>query len=372
MLELKKIELSDKKWIDPLLKLSDYRGCEYNFTNNYVWSNIYGITVGRFQDFYVSKHGNEFVFPAGKGDTDALLSELKNYCDSTGIHVAGCGIKSEVAITHDYETGWALDGEADITWGIIKNGYESTSKAFFNAFMRKNIPADIIPYSEDFSKYKVICLNVPYLMDEALAEKIKDYVKNGGILISTYFTAVADKSDLCHLGGVPALGLSEVFGLRVDEQDSYESIPGKNSVNYNGKSYPLSLIAEVIRPSGAEALAEYESDYYKGTPAVTKHAYGKGTAYYIGFTPSYEFMEEFIADVAKEHSVLPTEGITAENGVHITLRSGDGEKYYFAVNYTDEEKKCTLSKALYNMADEKTESGEIVIEPRGVKIYSEK
>lgn len=69
---------------------------------------------------------------------------------------------------------------------------------------------------------------------------------------------------------------------------------------------------------------------------------------------------------------MPTEGITAENGVHITLRSGDGEKYYFAVNYTDEEKKCTLSKALYNMVDEKTESGEIVIAPRGVKIYSEK
>ena len=55
MLELKKIELSDKQWIDPLLKLSDFRGCEYNFTNNFVWSGVYNITVGRFQDFYVSK-----------------------------------------------------------------------------------------------------------------------------------------------------------------------------------------------------------------------------------------------------------------------------------------------------------------------------
>lgn len=62
MLELKKIELSDKQWIDPLLKLSDFRGCEYNFTNNFVWSGVYNITVGRFQDFYVSKHGNCFVF----------------------------------------------------------------------------------------------------------------------------------------------------------------------------------------------------------------------------------------------------------------------------------------------------------------------
>ena len=55
MLELKKIELSDKQWIDPLLKLSDFRGCEYNFTNNFVWSGVYNITVGRFQDFYVYK-----------------------------------------------------------------------------------------------------------------------------------------------------------------------------------------------------------------------------------------------------------------------------------------------------------------------------
>ena len=31
-----------------------------------------------------------------------------------------------------------------------------------------------------------------------------------------------------------------------------------------------------------------------------------------------------------------------------------------------------LFQALYNMVDEKTESGEIVIAPRGVKIYSEK
>ena len=104
MLELKKIELSDKKWIDPLLKLSDYRGCEYNFTNNYVWSNIYGITVGRFQDFYVSKHGNEFVFPAGKGDTDALLSELKNYCDSTGIQFKFCSMDIKDLYDYVYES----------------------------------------------------------------------------------------------------------------------------------------------------------------------------------------------------------------------------------------------------------------------------
>ena len=116
MLELKKIELSDKQWIDPLLKLSDFRGCEYNFTNNFVWSGIYNITVGRFQDFYVSKHGNCFVFPAGKGDTDALLSELKNYCDSTGIPFEFCSmdIKDKQMLEQRYPGMFTFDTSEDL------------------------------------------------------------------------------------------------------------------------------------------------------------------------------------------------------------------------------------------------------------------
>ena len=127
MLELKKIELSDKKWIDPLLKLSDYRGCEYNFTNNYVWSNIYGITVGRFQDFYVSKHGNEFVFPAGNGDTDALLSELKNYCDSTGIQFKFCSM--DIKDKHMLEERYPGMFTFDTTEDLYDYVYESKSLA---------------------------------------------------------------------------------------------------------------------------------------------------------------------------------------------------------------------------------------------------
>ena len=116
MLELKKIELSDKQWIDPLLKLSDFRGCEYNFTNNFVWSGVYNITVGRFQDFYVSKHGNCFVFPAGKGDTDALLSELKNYCDSTGIPFEFCSmdIKDKQMLEQRYPGMFTFDTSEDL------------------------------------------------------------------------------------------------------------------------------------------------------------------------------------------------------------------------------------------------------------------
>ena len=84
MLEFRPIELKDKPWIDELLGYSDYRGCEYNFTNNYVWRNIYGITICRFMDYFIVKSDNGFFFPAGRGDVKALMDALLEYCEGNG------------------------------------------------------------------------------------------------------------------------------------------------------------------------------------------------------------------------------------------------------------------------------------------------
>lgn len=308
----------------------------------------------------------------GKEDTRVFeaVTKVGEYLDKLS-GVLGGRINSEVAVTHDYETIWALDGCAEPIRFPGKNGYDYTSKMMFRAFREKNIQTDIIPYSEDFSKYKVICMPVPYVANEAFAEKIKEYVKNGGILVSTYLTAVVNENDLCHPGGVPGCGLSEVFGLRVDEVDSYEDIPEerKNSISYKGKSYITPGITEVIKPSTAKAVAFYEKDYYKGTPAVLVNSYGKGKAYYIGFMPTGDLLEALVADITEEEKILPLATVSAEKGVRVTLREGDGEKYFFCINYSKEEKAVTLSEELYDVIDEKMQSGRVALPPCGVKIY---
>lgn len=84
MLQFRPIELKDKSWIDELLAISDYRGCEYNFTNNYVWRNVYGITICRFMDYFIVKASNGFFFPAGSGDIKSLIKELSEYSKGEG------------------------------------------------------------------------------------------------------------------------------------------------------------------------------------------------------------------------------------------------------------------------------------------------
>ena len=66
MIDFKKPELSDREWVLPLLKLSDFRGCEYTFGNNYVWRNAFDISIARYKNFYIVKSGDGFFFPAGK------------------------------------------------------------------------------------------------------------------------------------------------------------------------------------------------------------------------------------------------------------------------------------------------------------------
>jgi len=77
MLEFKRIELEDKVWADSLLKISDFRGAEYCFTNLFIWDGIYKSKIGRYKDFLLLRTGEEgaysYLYPAGKGDLKEVI-----------------------------------------------------------------------------------------------------------------------------------------------------------------------------------------------------------------------------------------------------------------------------------------------------------
>ncbi len=87
MLDYKVIELSDRQWITELLKKSDFRGCEYNFANNFAWHRLYNTTICRYKEFYISrslKYGLRYTFPAGIGDYKDLFLTLKKDSEELG------------------------------------------------------------------------------------------------------------------------------------------------------------------------------------------------------------------------------------------------------------------------------------------------
>ena len=76
----KPVELSDKVWIDPLLRLSDFRAAEYCFTNLFVWRHVYHTRVVRWNDFLLIRSGSQElptdIFPAGTGNVGLMIEML--------------------------------------------------------------------------------------------------------------------------------------------------------------------------------------------------------------------------------------------------------------------------------------------------------
>ncbi len=79
MVDFKDIELKDKAWIDPLLKMSDFKGSEYVFSNNYNWKDIYHIQVAQVDGYYCVRSGIEersYLYPSGSGDIAPVIEAL--------------------------------------------------------------------------------------------------------------------------------------------------------------------------------------------------------------------------------------------------------------------------------------------------------
>ncbi len=161
-------------------------------------------------------------------------------------------------------------------------------------------------------------------------------MENGGVFVCTYLTAMADRNDLCFLGGAPAGSLKEVFGIWHEETDALpEDWPGR--ADFLGKTYPVEHICDIIHARGAKVLGEYRSDFYSGMPAVTENACGRGTAYTVAFRSDASLAEDVCAYLTGKFGIggpLPRQ---AEN-VSVQRR-GD---LVFVMNFGDEPKTLTL------------------------------
>ena len=240
--------------------------------------------------------------------------------------IKGSYTASDVAVLYDFENVWAIED----LWGLKeKRGYRDTCMTHYAAMKRLGVNVDVIGKTADWSSYKVICAPMLYMVSKETADKIREYIKSGGTFIATYLTSYVDENDLCHLGGFPG-NLKDVFGLWNEEIDSiYET----NAVIADGKEYTVTDFCEIIHPDAdTEVLGTYKSDFYAGEPAITRHNYGNGMAYYIAARTGGDCLKQLYADVLEDNGIKPLLDDFGET-VSVTQR---GDKL-FIMNFSDKD-----------------------------------
>ena len=220
----------------------------------------------------------------------------------------------------------------------------------------------MIPVDADFSKYKIVVAPVLYMVKKGMKEALTEFVKNGGILITTFMSGIVNESDNVYLGGYPG-PLRELAGVWVEEIDALAPEQTNKITFADGTSSTCSLLCDLIHLEGAQCVASYESNFYAGMPAITNNQYGKGYTYYIGTNPTEDGIVK-VLDMAVQTAGV-TSVVSVATGLEITCRKTDRFTYYFIFNFKD--KVLPLPENFIGQKDLLT--GEIIPDGCNLKQY---
>ena len=244
-------------------------------------------------------------------------------------NIIGTDTPSSVAIVYDWNIRWAID---DVKGFLQKNtNYEKTVTDHYSAFWQLGIPVDIIDSTRSLEGYKMIVAPMLYMLRPGFAEALDDFVKKGGILVTTYITGYVNENDLCFLGGFPG-PLRKCLGIWCEEIDALYP-EDHNSIKWNGEKYEVYDLCEIIHTEKASVMGTYCGDFYAGKPALTVNNYGTGKAYHIAARTGKDFLLEYyksitgIFNIKKAVKNLPY-GVTAQ------VRTDGVTDHVFVMNFT--------------------------------------
>ena len=244
-------------------------------------------------------------------------------------------IKSKVAIVYDYDSLASFRIQKQ---SILLDCHQEMKK-FYKPFYDSNIMVDIISEDKDFSEYKILILPVMIIWKRELTEKVKEFAKNGGIVVMTYRTAVKDIDNNLTLGEMLPVGYNDFVGAYVEEIESlqeYNSLDLEGEGVFNGIKGKGGIFRDMLVSKGAEVLFRYNDKFYDTFSAVTKNSYGKGKVYYIGCSPEEAILKLIVDDILNSAELQKT---LSPDNVEIVVRGNGDKQIKIYINHNDYEVK---------------------------------
>lgn len=319
-------------------------------------------TIGACEKF----HG-AVIDHAGRSDTRVFreIVQLGRELEKLGDCFLEGRTPAKTAILFDWDNWWAVEYSAGPS---IHMKYLDAVKDYYAAAFRKNIPVDIIGTEDKLSPYKVVIAPLQYMVKGDFDEKIRNFVAQGGIFITTYFSGIVEEHDLV-TGAYPGK-YRDILGIWVEENDALPQ-GEENSFRYKSQKYPATVLCDLMHLEGARALALYQQDFYRNTPVLTCNCYGKGKAYYVGTRSSEAFYDAFLEDIFCEADVEPV--LHTPYDVEAAVRTNEKGTVLFLINHGIEEEEVVLEKPYRDLlTDRKYQEGEkVVLAGRDVGIFYE-
>jgi beta-galactosidase len=286
--------------------------------------------------------------------------------------VLGTTVQPQVAIVYDWESRWgqSLSGGTGLPAAAGpargRSYYDQIALEQYQNFWSRGIPVDVISNDRDLSKYQLVILPMHWIVTEAFAAKLKAYVEQGGTLIATWDTGMADEHNRMLLGGWPGNGLKDVFGLWAEETDRLGDGVPRAIKGLPGAGGDVAAIAHLTT---ARAIAVFAEDFYEGKPAVTRNKHGKGTTHFIATRLNAAASEAFYEGVIRKLGLKGVTGGDLPAGVTAQIRGAGDEAFLFLLNFSKSTKKVQTKLKLKDVESGKPARSPVTLAPLAAKIY---
>jgi beta-galactosidase len=259
--------------------------------------------------------------------------------------VVGSRVPAQVALLMDWQNWWAVEylpspSDRLHYWEQIKNYYKPLHKL--------NMAVDIVQPSDDLSDYRLVIAPLLYMLRPGVAQNLARFVQRGGILLTTFFSGIVNQDNHVTLGGYPG-ELRKLLGIHVEEFDPWTEPMTNQVIIEEGPlqgTYPCTLWGELIHLEGAQAIGTFAHDYYAGGPALTRHQFGQGEAYYLATQVGEGLLHKLAQQLCQQAGVTPV--LPAPEGVEVTRRvRADGRAVYFLLNHTDKLEVVALPEGTF-------------------------
>ncbi|MGR4847567.1 beta-galactosidase [Streptomyces sp. LARHCF252] len=310
------------------------------------------------------KYHGAVIGHAGRDDTRVFreVAELGRELESLGDRTLGARTPARTALLFDWDSWWALE-ISDGPSRLVK--YPDVIHAYYRAAREAGADVDVVPQTADLTPYDVVLAPALHMVKGDLATRLEAVAARGGTVLTTFLSGRVDEHDRAFLTDVPG-PLAPLMGVRVDEWDAR---PPEFTQTIPELAAEARLVFEIVRPRGAEPIATYGTDFYAGTPAVTRNPYGDGEGWYVATALDQPGVDEVVRRILARHDLLgPYAGHPAVETA--TRVAPDGTRLLFLLNHAPEPAHLTAhTTATDLLTGKRVDQGEpLVLDPLGVAI----
>jgi beta-galactosidase len=283
----------------------------------------------------------------------AEVSRIAHELQKVGPELANMTIQNHVAILYSVDSSNGItfmpyERQASPLWvpGKAAGSYNAVLNQLHRSLYFANVGADFVFPSvttAELSQYKLLIVPCLYVADDALLQRIADYVHGGGHVLMTFKSGFTNENSAVRWELAPG-PLRKAAGFSYQEFSNLEQpLALKGDPYHVGEENKVSTWAEFLQLETAKPLAVYDHPFFGRWPAITSNVFGSGTLIYEGTALSDRLQEAIVLDaLAGAHLSGPDQQLPASVRVKHGI-SHDGRNLHYYLNYSGSPARLTYA-----------------------------